>query len=195
MMHFPPVSDFPLFSKNFKTLWKIYKIIPFPKKISDFHPPKFLMTFFLVIEILNFLPILPVLVHSPLIDENYYFPLLSQISPLFSENSPAFYILSLNFLPILPVLVHSPLIDENYYFPLLSQISPLFSENSPAFYILSVDFPPTLTMMHLCITQCTYWTPLYRPIFKDRPYPTQFSFGYVPFNITCAINVPCRLSL
>src|SRR6218665_2006993 len=21
-------------------------------------------------------------------------------------------------------------------------------------------FPPTLTMMHLCITQCTYWTPL-----------------------------------
>src|SRR6218665_1041006 len=21
-------------------------------------------------------------------------------------------------------------------------------------------FPPTLTMMHLCITKCTYWTPL-----------------------------------
>src|SRR6218665_3855246 len=21
-------------------------------------------------------------------------------------------------------------------------------------------FPPTLTMMHICITQCTYWTPL-----------------------------------
>src|SRR6218665_2347584 len=45
--------------------------------------------------------------------------------------------------------------------PLLSQISPLFSENSPAFYILCVYFPPTLTMMHLCITQCTYWTPLF----------------------------------
>src|SRR6218665_1165161 len=45
--------------------------------------------------------------------------------------------------------------------PLLSQIPPpLFSENSPAFYILSVYFPPTLTMMHLCITHCTYWTPL-----------------------------------
>jgi len=23
-----------------------------------------------------------------------------------------------------------------------------------------VSFPPSLTMMHLCITQCTYWTPL-----------------------------------
>jgi len=23
-------------------------------------------------------------------------------------------------------------------------------------------FPPTFTMMHLCITQCTYWTPLLR---------------------------------
>src|SRR6218665_3516216 len=44
---------------------------------------------------------------------------------------------------------------------LLSQISPLFSKNSPAFYIISVYFvPPTLTMMHLCIIQCTYWTPL-----------------------------------
>src|SRR6218665_29231 len=39
-------------------------------------------------------------------------------------------------------------------------IPPLFSENSTAFYILSVYFPPTLAMMHLCITQCTYWTPL-----------------------------------
>src|SRR6218665_3317727 len=44
--------------------------------------------------------------------------------------------------------------------PLISNTSPLFSENSPAFYILCVYFPPTLTMMHLCITQCTYWTPL-----------------------------------
>ena len=152
---FPPCFRFPpLFSKNLKILWKIWKILPFPEKISDFHPPKFLMTFFSHRpQILNFPPILPLLVHFP--------PWLAKI------------IIS----------------------PLLSQISPLFSENSPAFYILSVYFPPTLTMMYLCITQCTYWTPLYRPIFNDRPYPTQFSFGYVPFNITCAINVPCRLSL
>src|SRR6218665_3551864 len=46
MMHFPlPVSDFPLFSKNFQTMRKILKVLPFPKKFLDFHPPKFLMTF------------------------------------------------------------------------------------------------------------------------------------------------------
>src|SRR6218665_1412401 len=55
--------------------------------------------------------------------------------------------------------------------PLLSQISPLFSENSTAFYILSVYFPPTLAMMHLCITQCTYWTPL------DTGGKRRFSFS------------------
>ena len=27
-------------------------------------------------------------------------------------------------------------------------------------YFMCISFPPTLTMMHLCITQCTYWTPL-----------------------------------
>src|SRR6218665_2763339 len=27
-------------------------------------------------------------------------------------------------------------------------------------YFLSFSFLPSLTMMHLCITQCTYWTPL-----------------------------------
>src|SRR6218665_3622961 len=46
MMHFPSVSDFPLFSKQFQTLWKIFKILPFREKFLDFHLPKFLMTFF-----------------------------------------------------------------------------------------------------------------------------------------------------
>jgi len=27
-------------------------------------------------------------------------------------------------------------------------------------YFMYFLFPPSLTMMHLCITQCTYWTPL-----------------------------------
>src|SRR6218665_2684396 len=45
MMHFPPVSDFPLFSENFQTLRKIFTILPFPEKFLHFHPPKFLMTF------------------------------------------------------------------------------------------------------------------------------------------------------
>src|SRR6218665_1978955 len=27
-------------------------------------------------------------------------------------------------------------------------------------YFACISIPPTFTMMHLCITQCTYWTPL-----------------------------------
>src|SRR6218665_170502 len=98
-------------------------MLPFPEKISVFHPPKFLMTLLLS--------------HRPQI-----------------LNFPSYFACFSSF---------PPLIGENYYVPLLSQISPLFSENSPAFYILCVYIsPPTLTMMHLCITQCTYWTPLER---------------------------------
>ena len=36
MMHFPPFSDFPLFSKKFLTLWKIFNILPFPTNFSIF---------------------------------------------------------------------------------------------------------------------------------------------------------------
>src|SRR6218665_3149624 len=51
MMHFPPLFQiFPLFSKNFQTPWKICQLLPFPDKFFHFHPPKFLMTFFLVID-------------------------------------------------------------------------------------------------------------------------------------------------
>ena len=47
MMHFPPCFRFsPLFSKNFQTLRKIFTILPSPEKFLDFHPPKFLMTFY-----------------------------------------------------------------------------------------------------------------------------------------------------
>src|SRR6218665_1955985 len=88
---FPPCfRSPPLFSKNFKTLWKIYKILHFPEKISDFHPPKFLMTCF------------------------------NKFPPCFRKIHQRFTCFACNF------------------------------------------FPPTLTMMHLCITQCTYWTPLIR---------------------------------
>src|SRR6218665_3522627 len=89
MMHFPLFRISPLFSKNSQTLWKIFKLLPFSEKFLDFHPPKFLMTFFLVID--------------------HKFRLLFTYFTCFS-------------------------------FP---------------------TFPPTLTMMHLCITQYTYWTPLH----------------------------------
>src|SRR6218665_572084 len=75
MMHFPPVSDFPPpFSKNFLTLKKIFTILPFSEKFLDFHPPKFLMTFFSHRpQILNS-PIFPVSVHFPPISRKLLFP-------------------------------------------------------------------------------------------------------------------------
>src|SRR6218665_1978810 len=74
----------PLFSKFFLTFCKISEILPFPDKISYFHPPKFLTTFFFSHrpQISNFSS---VLLHFPLIHENLLFPLLLKISPLFSN--------------------------------------------------------------------------------------------------------------
>ena len=52
----------------------------------------------------------------------------------------------------------------------LLQISLWFLKFTCFFYILCVfRFPPTLTMMHLCITQCTYWTPLQEAMPKPNP--------------------------
>ena len=62
--------------------------------------------------------------------------------------------------PIFAVSVHFPLFRENYSFPLLLQISPCFRQIHLLFTYFTCTFPPTFTMMHLCITQCTYWTPL-----------------------------------
>ena len=65
-------------------------------------------------------------------------------------------------------------------FPLFREVfhsSPTFTNFPPDFVKFTCfvhtfclfRFPTTLTMMHLCITQCTYWTPLtfekYHPIF------------------------------
>src|SRR6218665_1505308 len=118
MMHSPCFRFPPLFSRNFQTLKKIFKIVPFPEKFLDFHPPKFLTTFFLVINRKFRI--------SPL------FPLFQYISPYFAK------------------IIISP--------PTLTNFPPCFRQ----FHIFYVYFvsPPTLTMMHLCITQCTYWTPL-----------------------------------
>src|SRR6218665_1964426 len=62
------------------------------------------------------------------------FSLLQYISPCFSEI-------------ILPTLTNSP--------PPFIKIHLLFT------YFMCISFPPSLTMMHLCITQCMYWTPLF----------------------------------
>ena len=117
----PSVSDFPhCFRKNFRFFGKFIKFDLFPKKFPIF------------------------------IRQNFWWPFFSHRPQIL--NSP----------PILPVLVHFLSDWRKLLFPpYFHKFPPLFSENSPAFYILCVYFLPlTLTMMHLCITQCTYWTPL-----------------------------------
>src|SRR6218665_946068 len=70
MMHFPPVSDFPtLFPKKISdSVESFLQFYLFPKIFLDFHPPKFLTTFFSHrLQILNFPPIFAVSIHFPLI--------------------------------------------------------------------------------------------------------------------------------
>src|SRR6218665_177960 len=101
MMHFPPVSDFPPILEKFVTFWKISEILPFPDKISYFHPTKFLTTFiFSHRPQISKSPLFCLFYCiSPLIRENLFFPLLFKISPLFSKNVTAFYILYVYFHP------------------------------------------------------------------------------------------------
>src|SRR6218665_3975722 len=64
--------------------------------------------------------------------------------------------------PIFPVSVHfHPVSRKLLFFPLLLKIPPCFRKIHLLFtYFTCISFPNTLTVMHLCITQCTYWTPL-----------------------------------
>ena len=56
-----------------------------------------------------------------------------------------------------------PLFRENYSPPYFDKFPPVLEKFTCFLHALCVfRFPPTLTMMHLCITQCTYWTPLRR---------------------------------
>src|SRR6218665_1452943 len=67
-----------------------------------------------------------------------------------------------NFPPFFAISIHFPLLfRENYYFPLLFKISPCFRQIYVFLtYFMCSSFPPSLTIVHVCITQCTYWTPL-----------------------------------
>src|SRR6218665_727757 len=62
------------------------------------------------------------------------------------------------FPPFFPVLVvHFPPVSRKLLFPpTLKNVPPLFEKFICFLHTLCVfRFPPTLTMMHLCITQCT----------------------------------------
>src|SRR6218665_265660 len=100
------------FSPDFRNIsqtpWKIFPILPFPEKFLDFHPPKFLMTFFLFfshrIQILNS-PYFPCFTIFPPISRKLLFsPYFYKFAPLFSGNLRAFYILYVCF--VLPYFDH-----------------------------------------------------------------------------------------
>src|SRR6218665_1996298 len=110
-----------------------------------------------------------------------HFPPVSDFTPI-SEKFSDF----LNFFTILPFPVFL-VIDHKFrispYFRCFSTFPPCFAKIflSPYFSKFSRPvlgkftcflhtlrvFPPTLTMMHLCITQCTYWTPLISGLFSQ----------------------------
>ena len=83
----------------------------------------------------------PIFSHRPQI---WNFPLFSFFQSLFS--------FSQSISPLFWPIFHSPYFAK---FPLWFRKIPVFCT-----CFLWFSFPPTFTMMHLCITQCTYWTSL-----------------------------------
>src|SRR6218665_3214901 len=66
-----------------------------------------------------------------------------------------------NFPPIFAVSIHFPPVSQKLFVPpTFTHFPPCFRQIHLLFTYFTCIFPPTLTMMHLCITQCTYWTPL-----------------------------------
>ena len=68
-----------------------------------------------------------------------------------------------NFPPVFAVSKHFPPISRKLFFPTLFKLPPVFAKftcclHSCTLYVFR--FSSSLTMIHLCITQCTYWTPL-----------------------------------
>src|SRR6218665_1395876 len=107
----------------------------------------------------------PVSDHPLFSEKKLTFWKISKISP--SHFHPpkflTFFFLATNFgfPPIFPALVHFPPDSRKFIIsPLLFKISPLFSKkfNSVVHALHVFRFPPTciLTMMHVCITQCTH---------------------------------------
>jgi len=86
MMHFPTVSDFLSISENFSdSMENFSNLTLFRKKCFGFHPPKYLMTIFLVIDSTFRIspPLFAQTVHFPLFWKNYYSPTLNFPSDFF----------------------------------------------------------------------------------------------------------------
>ena len=156
-MHFPLFQISPLFSENFQTLSKIFKIVPFPEKFLDFHLPKFLMNFLVIDHKFRISPYFPCFSTFPLYRENYYFPPTFKNVPPVLKNSPAFYMLYVYFVshPTL-TMMHSCITQCTHWTPLIA----LHKQGRP-FRNLGLTFFPPLFMIHhlkcLC-SSCKYKT-------------------------------------
>ena len=117
--------------------------------ISDFPPfQKNFRTFWIFLQFYLF---------PTFIGQNFWWPFFSHRPQI--SNFPLFSLFQ----------YISPCFAKIILSPLLLQISTLFFANFTCFlHTLRVFSPPALTMMHLCITQCTYWTPLSSPVTTSR---------------------------
>jgi len=105
---------------------------------------------------------------SPVSETNFWlrgtfpkFYLFSKISPNFIRQNFWWLIFRFRISSIFSLFQCISTLFRKLFFPYCSKF-PLFSLNVRVFtYFLCFSFPPTLTMMHVCITQCTYWTPLH----------------------------------
>jgi len=93
----------------------------------------------------------------------WWIPPVSDFPPISENFSDSIEIFSNLTLPKQNIRFSSDTIsDENYYSTLHFEMCPLILKIYVFLLTLRVfRFPPTLTMMHLRITQCTYWTPLH----------------------------------
>src|SRR6218665_3546872 len=68
--------------------------------------------------------------------------------------------------------VHFPSVSRKLLFPpTFTNFPPVFEKVTCFLHAFCVfRFPPTLIMMHSCITQCTYWTPLAVYRIKSKNY-------------------------
>ena len=83
----------------------------------------------------------------------------------------------------------APLFGKFFIFPYFFKFPPEFVKFTCFLYTFCVfRLPPTLTMMHLCITQCTYWTPL-RCIADPREsdYHSFWTFSFIIIIITAVL--------
>ena len=147
MMHFPSVSYFPLFSKEFSD------------SVENF--PNFTKTFAIFIR------------------QNFWWPFLFSPQPQISSLFSLFQYIS-------------PLFRENYSFLPTFKIPPRFRKIYVFFtYFVFFFSPSCLTMMHLCITQCTYWSPLLLTSIKSGRPIQELSMP----NKTVKLQKGCEISM